>query len=400
MRRSTVFLIIVAILAICASAAGAAKPPAGPSAATRALARASFAPFRHAPRATDRIPAALLTATQRKRLRGADTRRVAAGSGWAAYLALEPRVPGQGFHPVGHLEVLAVGKALKTDGPPSVLAVRQVATAGSWTTFTPSGGARTTVAVVPDGAVAARLLSGHEKTATPVAVSGNAIVVSTPGSATVSWRRATGGWINLGVVGAIGSATPVLATLLDGSHVTLDLGGGVVRTIPISGAVSGSIAGGYRLNRDNTITLTEGTIAVAPTDLLTDDCAGPAIASTTGPTNVTLDPAKPSTAVVGRDGTVTANLAALLHAVLALRQPNGCGAPTVTSGVADTALGLALGGKLVAGSGLARLQLTSAPTPVTVQACLSPGDPSQACAQPTAVPATMTADVTVNVRVG
>jgi hypothetical protein len=250
-----------------------------------------------------------------------------------------------------------------------------------------------------DGAVAARMLSGDDGAPSPVDVVGNAIVVRTPGEATVSWRRATGGWIDFGVLVTEG-AMPVVATLLEGSHVTVDLGGGVVRTIPISGGMSGFIAGGYQLNRDNTITITKGTIAVAPTALLTDDCAAPAIASTLPATSVTLDPARPSTAVVGRDGTVTANLAAILHAILALRRPNGCGASTVPSGLADTALAMALGGKIQAGSGLARLQLTSAPTPVTIQACLTPGDPGVACARPTPVPATMTTDVTVNVRVG
>jgi hypothetical protein len=307
-----------------------------------------------------------------------------------AYLALEPR----------QAELLAVGKGIAVDGPLVVSALRAVVTGGTWTTFTPKGGERTTVAVVPDAAVDARLFSTDDAAPTPLEFSGNRIVVRTPGSATISWRRAKGRWISLGVGLGEKAGTPVTATLLDGSHVTVDLGNGVVRTIPIGGAVYGFIPGGYQLSRDNTITLTKGTISVAPAALLTDDCANPPIASTIAATNVTLDPARPSSALLNRDGTVTANLNAILHAILALRQANGCGAPTVPSGLADTPLALALSGTIQRGTGLTNLRLVSAPTPVTLQACLTPGDPSQGCLQPAAVPATMTADVAVKVQVG
>src|SRR6185369_5426813 len=222
MRRSTVLLLVAALLAVTAPAATASTPPGGATAATRALARASFAAYRHAPRASDRIPAALLTPVQRKRLGGAATRRIAAGPGWGVYVALERH---------GRAELLAVGEGIVVEGPPIVAALRQVLTSGSWITFTPRGGPRTTVALVPDGTVAARLFTGDDPAPSPLRVVGNAVVARTPGSATVGWRRAKGRWISVAVTGTQ-DGTPVTATLLDGSHVTLDLGGGVVRTIP------------------------------------------------------------------------------------------------------------------------------------------------------------------------
>jgi hypothetical protein len=398
MRRSTVILLVAAFLAASAPAASAAKP-AGPTPAARALARADFAAFRHPPGATDRIAGTLLTSVQRRRLRGADTRRIAAGKGWAAYVALEALRPWSGIHAHDDAELLAVGKGLKVEGAPVTAGVRQFATTGTWLTFTPLNGPRTTVALVPDGAVAVRLYRGKDPTATPVDVAGNAIVVLTPDSASISWRRATGPWMRFGVAGT-NPATPIIATLLDGSRATLDLGNGVVRTVGLSGMLSGGIPGGYQLARDNTIQLTAGTIAVAPTELLTDDCASPAIASTVPATEVKLDPARPSSAVLGRDGAVTASVNAVLRTILSLRQPNGCGAPSVPSGVADTMLAITLTGRVDRATGLARLHLTSAPTPVTIQACLTPGDPGAGCAQPTAVPATMTTDVTVKVEIG
>jgi hypothetical protein len=90
----------------------------------------------------------------------------------------------------------------------------------------------------------------------------------------------------------------------------------------------------------------------------------------------------------------------VLHTILSLRQPNGCGAPSAPSAYADTALPISLAGRVQAATGLSRLQLTSAPAPVTIQACLTPGDPGAGCAQPTAVPATITTDVTIKVEIG
>jgi hypothetical protein len=399
----TLLSAIVLAALVAAPAGAAAKRQAGPDAAVRKLARANFAPFRHPAGATDRIAPALLTPVQRRRLRGAETRRFAAGPGWAAYLALEARRPGAGIHAFDDAELLVVGKGISlAQRLPTTARLRQIVATGAWATFTPAGGARTTVVVVSDAAKEARLASfGSDAAAaaTPLDVGHNTIVAATPESATISWRRAGGPWLSVAVTGT-NPGTPVSAELLDGSHVTADLGNGVVRTIPLSGTLYGFIPGGYRLSRDNSFVLTRGTFAISPTDLLTDGCANPALASTVPATQVTLDPAKQSSALVRADGTVSATVNAILHTVLSLRQANGCGLPSVPSGAADTALLISVGGRVERGSGLARLHLTSSPTPVSIQACLTPGDPGQGCAQPTAVPATLTTDVVVKVQIG
>jgi hypothetical protein len=386
-------VLIAALLGTLASAAGAAVSH-DIARSERALARASYVAFRHPPRAVDRIPTALVTGAQRSRLRGADARRIAHGRGWDVFLAIErgPRVY--------DTELVAVGRGIAVEGPPVLAPLKQFVMHGAIVTFTPRAGRRTTVVLVPDRARAAQIVADGASAPTPLAISGNAIVAQTPAAATIGWRM-PGGRPEDSLVPAPGPAagTPVMATLLDGSHVTVDLGGGNVRTIAISGGVGGFIPGGYRLNRDNTIELKGGHIDLAPTDVLTDACAAPALARTVAATNVTLDPSHPGSALVARDGVVTATFNGILHTILSLRQPNGCGLPPVPSGAAETPFAMKLVGKILPGTGLARLELLSDPTPITLQACLEPGDPGSGCA-PTALPATVATDVIVRIAVG
>jgi hypothetical protein len=182
---------------------------------------------------------------------------------------------------------------------------------------------------------------------------------------------------------------------------TIDLGNGAVRTLPLTGSVSGFIPGGYSLGRDNRITFTRAQIGVTPTDVLTDGCASPALARIDPATAASLDPARPGGATVKATGEVTVDAGILLRTVLDLRQDNGCGADAVPGGYADTPLTVALAGTIERGTGLARLHLVSAPTPVTLQACLTPrGSGDRCAAAPAAVPATATIDLVVKVAIG
>jgi hypothetical protein len=195
-------------------------------------------------------------------------------------------------------------------------------------------------------------------------------------------------------------STPVSVTLLDGSNATLDLGNGNVRTTALTGTLRAAIPGGYRLGHDNTIVLAGGRLAVAPTDLLTDDCAAPPIARTNPATAVTLAPAQKSTAVVHANGAITSTAAVVLRTVLDLRS-GACGYAPATSGYADTPLTVALHGTIQRGTGLNALTLDSNPQPVTLQGCLTPGTPTTKCAAaPLAYPATLSTHLVVKVAIG
>jgi hypothetical protein len=194
-------------------------------------------------------------------------------------------------------------------------------------------------------------------------------------------------------------ATPVSVTILDGSTATLDLGNGAVRTAPLIGGLRGVIAGGYKLNKTNTITLRYAHVAIAPTELLSDGCPT-APATTSGLTSVGLAPGRKATAVVRRTGDVVADAPVILRTVLDVR-PGACGAASVPTGYADTRLTIRAGGKIVRDTGLSHLTLDSAPAPVTVQGCLAPGAPATACSTaPVAYPVTLSTHLEVKVEIG
>jgi hypothetical protein len=395
MKRTTLLTVLIAaLLGTLVPPAGAAISP-GIARSERALARASYSAFRHPPGAADRIPAASMTAAQRGRLRGAAARRIAHGRGWEVFLAIER---GRRAHDT---ELVAVGRGMAVEGPPVLATVKQFVRHGALITFTPQAGERTTVVLVPDRARAAQILADGAPAPTPLPVSGNAIVTRTPGAATIRWRMPDGRSEDTAVAAPEHRAgLPVTATLLDGSHVTVDLGAGNVRTIAISGVLGGSMPSGYMLNRDNTIELEGGRIDFAPTDVLTDSCPAPALARTVAATNMTLDPGHAGSVLLARDGLVTTTFGGILHTILSLRQPDGCGLPTLPSGQAETPLTIRLVGQIQRGTGLARLELRSDPMPIALQACLEPGDPGSGCAKPTALPATVTSDVFVKVAIG
>jgi hypothetical protein len=183
---------------------------------------------------------------------------------------------------------------------------------------------------------------------------------------------------------------PVVVTVLDGSQAVIDFGDGNVRTVGLTGKINGFIPGLIHLNSDTKVTLTDGTLAVAPTDIFTDGCASPPIARTNPATVITMDPAKPGTGTLRADGTVSADANVLIRVVADLRGPDGCGAATVTGGYADSAAFVHLDGK-VGDGGLTSLTLTSAPYALTLNGCLTPGDPTAPCSQPpSAYPTTVT----------
>jgi hypothetical protein len=192
--------------------------------------------------------------------------------------------------------------------------------------------------------------------------------------------------------------TPVLVTVLDGSTATLDLGGGNVRTAPLGGVVRGVIAGGYRLGRDNAITLRAARVTVGSVALMSDDCPT-APAATSLLTAAGLAPGAKPKAMIRRTGVVTVAVPVVLRTVLDVR-PGACGTPSVPTGYADTPLTLRASGKVMMGIGLARLTLDSAPAPLSIRGCLAPGAPATACSTaPVAVPVTLTTHLEVNVRI-
>jgi hypothetical protein len=188
---------------------------------------------------------------------------------------------------------------------------------------------------------------------------------------------------------------PVAVTVLDGSQAVIDFGDDNVRTVGLTGKIRGFIPGKIQLNSDTKVTLTDGALAVAPTDIFTDGCASPPIARTNPATVITIDPTKPGTGVLKADGTVTADANVLIRVVADLRGPDGCGGATVTGGYADSAAFVHLAGKVGAG-GLTSLTLASDPYALTLNGCLTPGDPTAPCTQPpTAFPTTVTVTLKV-----
>jgi hypothetical protein len=193
---------------------------------------------------------------------------------------------------------------------------------------------------------------------------------------------------------------PVTVTLLDGSSATLDLGNGrPARTLPLTGAAFGLIPGGYRLNRDNVVVLRAAVVKVGAGPVLTDACPAP-LAAVDPITALQMDRTKGNNITIHRDGTVTAAVAAFLELVLDTRGGD-CAAAVSPTGFATTALTVRPAGTVVPGQGLSNLTLDSAPQPVAVSTCLTPGSPTLACSAPPAtIPATLRTHLVVNMKVG
>jgi hypothetical protein len=194
-------------------------------------------------------------------------------------------------------------------------------------------------------------------------------------------------------------ALPVKVTVLDGSAATLTLADTPPRVVPLTGGFVAEIPGGYQLGRDNTIVLKSGGLHVGVSDLLTDDCAEPPVARTDPASTVLLAPGTKSTALVRKDGTVTAAATTIMRVVLDIR--NGpCGSAPVATGYADTPLKAVLTGTIGAG-GLQRLQLDAPAMPVTASACLTPGPVTSRCAgAPVTYPVTVSVHLVVGVAIG
>jgi hypothetical protein len=203
------------------------------------------------------------------------------------------------------------------------------------------------------------------------------------------------------------SGTPVKVTMLTGSVANLDFGA-FQRVAPISGTLSGFIPGGYKLNQDNQISLTRGNLALGRTDVfIDDDCHGGQVSAairTGTPTAVTLDTTKQSISTVQASGTVTATAYTKIQLPLELRNDDdGCDQPYITTGYTEFLQTFFLKGKLQKGLGLAKLNLTSAPDPLDVQACLSPGSPTSPCNNSVLIiplPIIVSTNLLVNVQIG
>ena len=179
------------------------------------------------------------------------------------------------------------------------------------------------------------------------------------------------------------AGTPVKVTMLQGSVANLDFGA-FQRTAPITGTLTGFIPGGYKLNQDNQISLTRGNLLLGQTNVfIDDDCHGGQVSAairTGTPTNVNLDPTRQSVSTLTAAGTVTATAYTKIQLPLEMRNDDdGCDQPYITTGFTEFTQTFFLKGKIQKGLGLNKLTLTSAPDPLDVQACLSPGSPTSPC---------------------
>lgn len=209
------------------------------------------------------------------------------------------------------------------------------------------------------------------------------------------------------VTGDSASGAPVKVTMLPGSYAQLDFGA-FQRQATITGTLSGLIPGGYKLNQDNQINLTRGNLQLGRTDVfIDDDCHGGQVSAairTGTPTNVLLDPTRQSISTLTATGTVTATAYTKIQLPLELRNDDdGCDQPYITTGYTEFNQTFFLKGKLGKSTGLAKLTLTSAPDPLDVQACLSPGSPTSPCNNSALIiplPIIVSTNLIVSIKVG
>jgi hypothetical protein len=179
------------------------------------------------------------------------------------------------------------------------------------------------------------------------------------------------------------AGTPVRVQMLPGSVANLDFGA-FKRQAAITGTLTGFIPGGYKLNQDNQINLTRGNLALGTTNVfIDDDCHGGQVSAairTGTPTNVNLDPTRQSISTLTAAGTITATAYTKIQLPLELRNDDdGCDQPYITTGYTEFTQTFFLKGKIAKGLGLTKVNLTSPPDPLDVQACLSPGSPTSPC---------------------
>ncbi|MCW2984276.1 MAG: hypothetical protein JWR63_1846 [Conexibacter sp.] len=207
--------------------------------------------------------------------------------------------------------------------------------------------------------------------------------------------------------GASSAGAPVKVTLLAGSVANLDFGA-FQRQAPVTGTLTGLIPGGYKLNQDNQINLTRGNLLLGQTNVfIDDDCHGGEVSAairTGTPTNVNLDPTRQSISTLTAAGTVTATAYTKIQLPLELRNDDdGCDQPYITTGYTEFTQTFFLKGKIQKGQGLARLNLTSPPDPLDVQACLSPGSPTSPCNNSALIiplPIIVSTNLVVSIKVG
>ncbi|WCB95531.1 hypothetical protein DSM104299_04280 [Baekduia alba] len=203
------------------------------------------------------------------------------------------------------------------------------------------------------------------------------------------------------------AGTPVKVQVLAGSVANLDFGA-FQRQAPITGALTGFIPGGYRLNQDNQINLTRGNLALGTTNVfIDDDCHGGQVSAairTGNPTNVNLDPTKQSISTLTSAGGITATAYTKIQLPLELRNDDdGCDQPYITTGYTEFTQTFFLKGKIQKGLGLAKVTLTSPPDPLDVQACLSPGSPTSPCNNTALIiplPIIVSTNLLVSIKVG
>ena len=190
---------------------------------------------------------------------------------------------------------------------------------------------------------------------------------------------------------------PVTTTVLDGSSATLDFGNGMVRTVALSGRLTGYIPGKIRLGADTKAILTGGSIAVAPTDFFSDGCASPVWARSDPATAITLDRTKSNSATLHADGSITSDASVVIRAALDTRAENACDQALAPTGYTDSTAVVHLHGQ----GGLTSLELTADPYPLTLNACITPGTPAYPCAgAPVAYPTTATVLLRVALGLG
>jgi len=207
--------------------------------------------------------------------------------------------------------------------------------------------------------------------------------------------------------GNTSAGTPVKIQVLDGSFAHLDFGA-FTRDAGITGALTGFIPGGYKLNQDNQIQLSRGTLALKQTNVfIDDDCHGGQVSAairTGNPTNVLLDQTRQSISTVLASGTVTATAYVKIQLPLELRNDDdGCDKPYISTGYTEFPQTFFLKGKIEKATGLNKLNLKSAPDPLDVQACLSPGSPTSPCNNSALIiplPIIVSTNLLVSVKIG
>jgi hypothetical protein len=193
---------------------------------------------------------------------------------------------------------------------------------------------------------------------------------------------------------------PVTTTVLDGSTATLDFGNGVVRTVGLTGKLTGYIPGRIHLDSDTKALLTGGSISVAPTDFFSDGCASPVWARSDPATTITLDKTKVNSATLHSNGSITSSANVIIRAVLDTRPENACDQALAPTGYTDSTAFVQLHGQVGQG-GLTSLELTADPYPLTLNACMTPGTPSYACAgAPVTYPTTATVLLKIALALG